>query len=70
MRPATVEEVRRAYKVRIKAVHPDTLSGLELDDDIAKAAILAAQRVNYAYRQIMGELRAGDDDDAKTGTDD
>ena len=58
---ATVEEVRRAYKVRIKAVHPDTLSGLELDDDIAKAAILAAQRVNYAYRQIMGELKAGDD---------
>jgi hypothetical protein len=59
---ATIEEVRRAYKTRIKAVHPDTLSGLELDDDIQKAAMTAAQRVNFAYNKILTDRRATTDE--------
>ena len=59
---ATIEEIRRAYKARIKAVHPDTLSGLELDDEIQKAAMTAAQRVNFAYNKILKDRRASADD--------
>ena len=55
---ATDEEVRRAFKTRMKAVHPDTLAGLDLDDEIGKAAILASQRVNYAYQKIMKDRKA------------
>lgn len=54
---ATDAEIRRAYKARIKAVHPDTFSGLEIDDEISKAAILATQKVNNAYHRIMRERR-------------
>jgi hypothetical protein len=63
---ATIEEVRRAYKARIKAVHPDTLFGLELDDDIQKAAMTAAQRVNFAYNKILKDRRASAEDDDAT----
>jgi hypothetical protein len=59
---ATIEEVRRAYKARIKAVHPDTLSGLELDDEIQKEAMTAAQRVNFAYNKILKDRRASSED--------
>ncbi|WDI30886.1 J domain-containing protein [Hyphococcus flavus] len=52
---ASPEEIRAAYKARIKAVHPDTLAALGLDEDITKAAILATQKVNYAYQKIMRE---------------
>lgn len=52
---ASPEEIRAAYKARIKAVHPDALAFLDLDEDIKKAAILAAQKVNYAYQKIMRE---------------
>jgi hypothetical protein len=55
---AADEEVRRAFKARMKAVHPDTLAGLDLDDEISKAAILASQRVNYAYQKIMKDRKA------------
>ena len=39
----------------MKAVHPDTIASLDLDDDLARAALLAAQKVNYAYKKIMRE---------------
>lgn len=55
---ASPEEIRAAYKARIKAVHPDALASLGLDDDITKAAILATQKVNYAYQKIMKERGA------------
>ena len=55
---ATTEEIRSAYKARIKAVHPDRLSAFDLDDEIAKAAVLATQKVNYAYQKIMRERGA------------
>jgi hypothetical protein len=61
---ASIEDVRKAYKARIKAVHPDTLSGLELDDEIAKAAVLAAQKVNYAYQRILRDRQNATDADA------
>ncbi|HXI87935.1 MAG TPA: J domain-containing protein [Parvularculaceae bacterium] len=52
---ATIAEVRRAYKARIKAVLPDMLAGL--DADLERAAVLAAQKVNHAYQSIMRELK-------------
>lgn len=52
------EEIRAAYKARIKAVHPDALAFLDLDEDIKKAAILATQKVNYAYQKIMKDRSA------------
>ncbi|MEZ5894248.1 MAG: hypothetical protein R3C58_14030 [Parvularculaceae bacterium] len=52
---ATLEEVRIAYKTRMKAVHPDAISALGLDADIAKAAVNAAQEVNIAYQRILRE---------------
>lgn len=55
---ATVEEIRRAYHVRIKAVHPDTLAKLELDEDIERAANVTAQRVNRAYKALLKERRS------------
>lgn len=52
---ADLDAVRAAYKTRMKAVHPDTVAGLGLDDDLARAALLAAQKVNFAYKKIMRE---------------
>ncbi|WP_411820505.1 J domain-containing protein [Hyphococcus formosus] len=52
---AGLDEIRAAYKARIKAVHPDALASLCLDEDIEKAAVLATQKVNYAYRKILKE---------------
>lgn len=57
---ATNEEVRAAYKARMKAVHPDALAALGLDEEISKAAVLAAQKVNYAYQKIMRDRGATD----------
>ncbi|PQA85525.1 J domain-containing protein [Hyphococcus luteus] len=55
---ASDEEIRSAYKARMKAVHPDRLSSLGLDEEIAKAAVHASQKVNYAYQKIMRERGA------------
>lgn len=54
-RTATLEEIRKAYKARIKAVHPDTIAALDLDEDLERAANATAQKVNYAYHRIMCE---------------
>lgn len=59
---ATIEEIRKAYKARMKAVHPDTIAALDLDDDFERAAILAAQKVNHAYQKILKDRKqAGKD---------
>ncbi|MEM9706610.1 MAG: J domain-containing protein [Pseudomonadota bacterium] len=50
---ASVEEIKRAFKQRMKSVHPDSLVSLDIDDEIKEAAIAAAQRVNAAYQTIM-----------------
>ncbi|MBT8473764.1 MAG: J domain-containing protein [Marinicaulis sp.] len=50
---ASVDEIRAAYKTRIKAVHPDSIAALGLDDDLADAALKSTQKINYAYRKIM-----------------
>jgi len=55
---ASTQEIKRAYKERIKAVHPDTIAALDLDEDLTRAAILAAQKVNHAYKIIMKERDA------------
>jgi len=55
---ASIEEIRTAYKKRIKAVHPDTVASLGLDEDLAKAALQTTQKLNYAYKKIM-RMREG-----------
>ena len=50
---ASIDDVRKAYKARIKAVHPDTIAALDLDEDIERAVNLTAQKVNRAYKQIL-----------------
>ncbi len=52
---ASDEEIKRAWKERIKAVHPDAIAALDLDDELRRAAVIATQKVNYAYKQIMRE---------------
>ena len=52
---ATLEEVRAAYKSRIKLVHPDSVASLGLHDDLADAALRATQKLNYAYQKILRE---------------
>jgi len=54
-RTASNEEIKRAYKARIKAVHPDAIAALDLDEDLARAAVLSTQKVNQAYDRIMRE---------------
>ena len=54
---ATLEEIRAAYKSRIKAVHPDSVAALDLDEELIRAAIQTTQRVNYAYHHILKERR-------------
>jgi len=51
-------ELRTAFNARIKAVHPDTVASLGLDDDLAIAASKATQKIIYAYRKIMRERNA------------
>lgn len=55
---ATHEELRAAFRARIKAVHPDTVASLGLDDDLSRAASHATQKIIYAYRKIMRERKA------------
>lgn len=55
-RGASLDEIKRAYKTRIKAVHPDTLASLHLDPDMARIAHLTAQRINQAYERILTEF--------------
>lgn len=52
---AGLDEIRAAYKKRMKAVHPDAIAALDLDEDLTKAALLVAQRVNFAYQKIVRE---------------
>lgn len=56
---ASTDELRAAFKARIKAVHPDTVASLGLDEDLAKAASQATQKIIYAYRKIMRERGEG-----------
>ncbi len=55
---ASLEEIRKAYKSRIKAVHPDSVAALDLDEDLVRAAIATTQRVNFAYHRILKDRKA------------
>ena len=57
---ASLEEVRTAYRARIKAVHPDTVASLDLNEDLSKAASQATQKIIYAYRKIMRERKTSE----------
>lgn len=62
---ATVEEIRSAYKKRIKAVHPDSIASLGLDDELAAAALKTTQKLNYAYRKIMRDRESDAEGDQR-----
>jgi len=57
-RDATHSEIRNAYKIRLKAIHPDTMAGLDLDEDLTRAAHQATQKVNRAYQKIIRDREA------------
>ncbi|MHA7870818.1 MAG: J domain-containing protein [Hyphococcus sp.] len=57
---ASSKDLRAAFRARIKAVHPDTVAALGLDEDLSKAASQATQRIIHAYRKIMRERGAND----------
>lgn len=65
-RDASTAEIRRAYKARMKAVHPDAIAALDLDEDLERAALLTAQKVNHAYQQLMKERKAAAKADAES----
>lgn len=60
-RNASIEEVKKAYKARIKAVHPDTIASFDLDEDLSRAAHQSTQKVNQAYDRIMRERQQTED---------
>ena len=62
---ASVQEIRSAYKSRIKAVHPDSVASLGLDDELAQAALKTTQKLNYAYRKIMRDREDEPDTDER-----
>jgi hypothetical protein len=56
-RDATLDEVRRAYRERVKGCHPDRLAGV--DDDIRQMAERKMADLNEAHRVLRSpELRA------------
>ncbi|MEM6414295.1 MAG: J domain-containing protein [Pseudomonadota bacterium] len=64
---ASLEEIRTAYKARMKAIHPDTLIGKDINEEKKQAALQATQLVNRAYRAILSEQeRIGQQDDEPT----
>ncbi|MEO1014926.1 MAG: DnaJ domain-containing protein [Pseudomonadota bacterium] len=65
---ASIEEVKAAYKARIKAVHPDAHHGD--DEERQRVAVQATQLVNRAYRAIMDERGRGAADEGDVGEDD
>ncbi|MEO1707860.1 MAG: J domain-containing protein [Pseudomonadota bacterium] len=60
---ATLDEIRTAYKSRIKAVHPDSVAALDLDPELVRAAIATTQKVNYAYHHILKQRRKDGEDE-------
>ena len=68
---ASLDEIRSAYRARIKAVHPDTVASIDLNEDLSKAASQATQKIIYAYRRIMHERKTTDsvsEEEAETAT--
>lgn len=61
---ANLDEIRSAYKSRIKAVHPDSVAALDLDEELIRAAIQTTQKVNYAYHHILKERRTRSEEEA------
>ncbi len=54
---ATFQEVRDAWKKRLKACHPDRFAGLDVDEEIQYAAKKASLKINAAYDQICSMIR-------------
>lgn len=65
-RGATEEEIRRAYKARLRTLHPDPLSEGAPDEKSERSFALAARKINHAYPAIVCEVKssANNADDA------
>ncbi len=57
---ASFQEVKDAWKKRVKACHPDKISSLGVDEEIEYAARKATQKINMAYDEIVTHLREKD----------
>jgi len=57
---ADLDTIKKAYKERLKAVHPDALEALDLDPDLKHAAILSTQKVNRAYQEIIANFKSSE----------
>lgn len=54
-RRAPMEEIRKAYKARIKAVHPDAVAAMGLGEEFERAAHLTTQKITAAYQRLVRE---------------
>ena len=55
---ASLEDIKSIYKSKMKAVHPDAVAASGGDEAQARAALLATQKLNHAYRKILHERKA------------
>ena len=54
-RDASDEEVKRAYREKVKHLHPDTLRGKDLPDEVIETVGKEMARVNAAWTSIKRE---------------
>ena len=64
---ASAQQVKAAYRARIKAVHPDALASQGVDAELVAAASAVVQKVNEAYQEIMAS-RGADDTGGPSGS--
>ena len=55
---ASPQEVRGAWMKQVKANHPDRISALGVDEEVAYAARRATQRLNIAYDEIITTMKS------------
>jgi DnaJ like chaperone protein len=54
---ATDEEVKRAYRVKVRRLHPDTLQGKDLPEEVIATVNDQMARVNAAWSAIKNERK-------------
>lgn len=53
---ATAEEIRRAYREKVRVLHPDLLRGKGISEEVVRLAEEQLKAVNRAY-QVLGDIR-------------
>ncbi|MEM9838921.1 MAG: J domain-containing protein [Pseudomonadota bacterium] len=54
---ATADEIKTAWRNRMRACHPDSVRGKGYSEEVIQAAQQQAQMVNHAYETLMGLRR-------------